>query len=345
MSNGQQSAFAAMDQEPRLLTLVVPVYFNEQNIPITWEALRATLGELPPWLSWEAIFVDDGSGDGSHDALKKVQREHPDRVRIIKFTRNFGQVAAIHAGFQKARGDCCVVMSADLQDPPELIHQMLELWSSGEHKIVLANRQSREDSAFARLTSRAFYALVRRYAISNMPYGGFDFFLVDRRVLDIINETDEKNPFLQGQILWTGYDPAIIPYTRRRREIGRSRWTVSKKIKYFVDGFVSYTETPIRSITVAGLLVSTLSFAYALVILLLKLFWQVPVEGWAPIMITILMLGGVQLVMLGVIGEYLWRNSHETRKRPSFVIESELDCGSEPIDTEATAIVGTLRQQ
>ncbi len=310
---------------PGCLSLVIPVYYNEENLPVTWAALAETLTELPDGMDWEVVFVDDGSGDGSYAALLALREANPERIRVLKFSRNFGQVAAILAGLQRARGDCCVVMSADLQDPPELILEMVARWNRGEQKIVVANRENREDGAFARLTSRTFYRLMRRYAIPNMPDGGFDFFLVDRRVVDIINETDEKNSFLQGQVLWTGFSPALIPYTRRKREIGRSRWTLSKKMKYFIDGFVSYTETPIRMITVVGLVVSALSFAYASLILLLKVFWRIPVEGWAPIMITMLMLGGIQLVMLGMIGEYIWRNNHETRKRPAFVVECEHD--------------------
>jgi dolichol-phosphate mannosyltransferase len=312
-----------------LVSLVIPVYYNEGNIPVTWPALMHTLAGLPEGVEWEVVFVDDGSGDDSYARLVEVQAACPERVRVIKLTRNFGQVAAILAGLRAAEGDACVIMSADLQDPPELILQMVERWGGGEKKIVLANRESREDGVFARWTSRTFYRMMRRFAIPNMPDGGFDFFLIDRAVVDIINETDEKNSFLQGQVLWTGYEPVLIPYTRRKREIGRSRWTFSKKIKYFADGFVSYTEVPIRMITVVGLIVSALSFAYASLIFVLRLLWRIPVEGWAPIMITLLMLGGIQLVMLGVIGEYIWRNSHESRRRPSSVIDSVIDRRSE----------------
>ena len=304
-----------------LLSVVIPIYFNEDNIPVTWQALDRTLADLPPDVDWEVVFVDDGSGDGSYARLLELQAAAPDRVRVVKLTRNFGQVAAILAGFAHAAGDCCVVMSADLQDPPELILEMVETWRHGERRIVIATREHREDSAIARVTSRFFYRLMRRYAIPNMPSRGFDFFLVDRVVLDIINEMDERNPFLQGLVLWTGFEPAIIPYTRRRREIGRSRWTTARKIRYFIDGFVSYTHMPIRLITTIGLVVSGLSFAYALLIVVLRLVWGLPVEGFAPIMVTILGLGGVQLVMLGVIGEYLLRNSDDSRGRPSFVVE------------------------
>jgi dolichol-phosphate mannosyltransferase len=137
-----------------------------------------------------------------------------------------------------------------------------------------------------------------------------------------MNRIEEKNTFLQGQILWTGFKPEVIPYDRRRREIGRSQWTTSRKIKYFIDGFVTYTVMPIRTITMVGLFVSFLSFAYAAVIVVAKLFWNLPVQGWAPIMVSILGLSGLQLVMLGIIGEYLWRNYYETRRLPSFVVET-----------------------
>jgi dolichol-phosphate mannosyltransferase len=314
-----------MTSSSRLLSLIVPVYYNEENIPVTWAAVSETLAALPKGMEWEIVFVDDGSGDASYEKLVELQEREPDRVRVVKFTRNFGQVAAILAGLQRAAGDCCVVMSADLQDPPELINAMVERWNDGEKKIVIAHRENRQDGVFARLTSRTFYRLMRRYAIPTMPVGGFDFFLIDRHVVDIINETNEKNSFLQGQVLWTGYTPELIPYTRRKREIGTSRWTLSKKLKYFIDGFVTYTETPIRMITIIGLSVSVLSFAYASLIFILRIFWGIPLQGWAPIMITLLGLGGIQLVMLGVIGEYVWRNNHETRKRPAFVIESLLE--------------------
>jgi glycosyltransferase involved in cell wall biosynthesis len=311
------------------VSLIVPVYFNEENIPVTWTALQTTLAQLPDDHRWEVVFVDDGSGDRSFERLVEVFEQARDRVRVVKLTRNFGQVGAILAGLREARGDCCVVMSADLQDPPELILEMVQRWAGGERKIVLATRTDREDSAIARWTSRLFYRMMRRFAIPNMPEGGFDFFLVDRRVVELINTVEEKNTFLQGHILWTGFRPDVIPYTRRKRQIGRSRWTLSRKVKYFVDGFVTYTTVPIRLITAVGLLVSLLSFTYATVIFFGKLFWGIPLQGWAPTMISILMLGGVQLVMLGIIGEYLWRSYYESRNLPNYVIESLLAAGDD----------------
>lgn len=310
-----------------LVSVVVPVYFNADSLPALWQALSTSLARLPPETGWEAVFVDDGSGDDSYERLVELHRAAPERVRVVRLSRNFGQVAAILAGLREARGDCCVVISADLQDPPELIPEMVGRWNGGRRKIVLATRDEREDGTLARWASRLFYGLMRRYAVPNMPAGGFDFFLVDRRVVELINTAEEKNTFIQGQILWTGFAPEEIGYTRRRRPHGRSRWTLAAKIKYFADGFATYTVAPVRLITVLGLLVSALSFAYAGLIFFLRIAYGHPVEGWAPTMISLLLLSGVQLIMLGIIGEYLWRNYHETRRRPNFVVESVLGDG------------------
>lgn len=312
---------------PVLLTLIIPVYFNEENLPHTWRALRETLQQLPSGIDWEVVFVDDGSEDGSYSRLVDIHHVEPGRVRVMKLTRNFGQVPAIMAGLQAARGDCAVVMAADLQDPPELILQMARRWNRGSQKIVLATRSGRDDGPLAWFASRVFYRLMRRFAIPNMPEGGFDVFLIDRCVIQLINHIEEKNTFLQGQILWTGYVPDTVPYQRRRREHGRSRWTLGRKVKYFVDGFVTYSLMPIRLITGAGLLMSLASFLYATVILLAKLFWDLPIKGWAPTMISILLLSGIQLMMLGIIGEYVWRSYRETRRLPNFVVESMLERG------------------
>lgn len=312
------------------VSVVVPVYFNEENIPVTWPALKATLEALPLGFRWEIVFVDDGSSDASYERLLEVYESAPSHTKVVKLTRNFGQVAAMLAGLREARGDCCIFISADLQDPPELMLEMVRRWDHGACKIVLATRTHREDPPLARWASRVFYRLMRRYAIPNMPEGGFDYFLVDRRVMDLMNGFEEKNTFIQGQVLWTGFKPEIIGYSRRRRETGQSRWTVSRKIKYFVDGFVTYTVVPIRLITAVGLVVSILSFAYATLIFFLKLIWQIPVQGWAPTMISILLLAGVQLVMLGIIGEYLWRNYYETRRLPNFIVDTVISGDKNP---------------
>ncbi len=314
-----------MQKQPERISLVIPVYNNEKNLPVTYRELNRTLEPLFDRYQLEFVFVDDGSRDNSFRVLTELRDRDPEHVKVAKLTRNFGQVMAIMAGFQVSTGDAVVVMSADLQDPPELILQMVHEWHDNDYKIVLAARQDREDGVLARAVSRIFYNLTRRFAIPNMPRGGFDFFLIDRVVKDIMLNSEEKNSFLQGQVLWVGYRVKMIPYTRRKREIGKSTWTLSKKIKYFIDGFMTTTYFPIRVISGVGIAISTVGFLYALLILILKFLHNIPVEGWAPLMIVILLLSGFQMIMLGVIGEYLWRTYDETRKRPTFIIEKILD--------------------
>lgn len=307
------------------ISIVIPVYFNEKNIPITYSALINEIDKLRDEYDYEIIFVDDGSEDQSFDELVKVYEQNSEHVRIIKLSRNFGQIAAIQAGFELASGDAVVVISADLQDPPELIHKFIYEWSSNGYEIVLAVRNNREDGFLVKTFSKVFYSLMKKYALQSIPKGGFDYFLISKKVLGIIQRTNEKNSFLQGQILWTGFQPKLIPYTRRKRTIGESKWTLWKKVKYFIDGFMTYTYFPIRFISVSGIIISLLGFAYAALIFILKLTANIPIKGWAPIMIVVLVLSGIQMLMLGIIGEYLWRTYDETRKRPIFVVEKVIE--------------------
>lgn len=307
------------------VSVVIPVYCNEKNIPITYNALIYEINKFIDEYDYEIIFVDDGSEDHSFDELVKVHEQNSEHVRIIKLSRNFGQVAAIQAGFEFVSGDAVVVISADLQDPPELIHKFIYEWSSNGYEIVLAVRSNREDGFLVQTFSKVFYSLMKKYALQSIPKGGFDYFLISKKVLGVLLRTNEKNSFLQGQILWTGFQPKLIPYTRRKREIGKSKWTLWKKVKYFIDGFMTYTYFPIRFISASGIIISLLGFAYAALIFILKLTANIPIKGWAPIMIIILVLSGFQMLMLGIIGEYLWRNYDETRKRPIFVVEKVIE--------------------
>jgi dolichol-phosphate mannosyltransferase len=162
---------------------------------------------------------------------------------------------------------------------------------------------------------------MRRFAVRGIPPGGFDYFLISRKVLDIMVRMREKNTFIKVQVLWTGFEPKVIPYARRRRQVGRSRWTAGKKIKYFIDGFITYSYFPIRFISVTGIATALLGFLYAAAIFADKLLFNNPIKGWAPLMIVILVLSGLQMIMLGIIGEYLWRNYDEARRRPPFIID------------------------
>jgi polyisoprenyl-phosphate glycosyltransferase len=301
------------------ISVVVPVYQNALNIPATYKALKGVLDKLSSHFEYELIFVNDGSTDGSMDKLLEVHRADPGNVRIVDLLRNFGQVAAMMAGFRHASGDAVVAISADLQDPPALIEEMVKEWSAGS-EIVIAVRGSREDKFLDRLASKFFYSLIRKFALSNMPTGGFDFFLIDRVALETVLRTSERNIFIQGQFLWPGYSTKTIFYKRQKRALGHSQWHFSKRIKYLIDGFVGYSFFPIRLASLFGVLMFILGIIVSLVLVWQRVFYGTRMAGWSSIMIALFFLSGLQMLMLGILGEYLWRCIEQMRGRPLYLV-------------------------
>lgn len=303
----------------KLLSIIIPVYYNELNLPDTIPQL-ISLKDILSGYALELVFVDDGSSDNSLGILLDCQARYPNIITIVKLTRNFGSMAAIQAGFTVARGDCVGMISADLQDPYELFVEMLEYWEGGI-KAVFAVRQDREEPFFSKLFSNTYYSLIRALAIPDYPDGGFDFFLVDRQIINEMNQIREKNTNIMTLIYWLGFKPIMIPYVRRSRKKGKSRWTLAKKLKLFVDTFVAFSYFPIRALSLMGLLVAISSFLYGTFILVYRLFFGIPVQGYVPIMLVMTFASGIQMTMLGVLGEYLWRTLDEVRRRPPFVID------------------------
>jgi len=302
-------------------SIVIPVYYNEGTIKRTVESIKTEVISQQPDLQAEFILVDDGSKDRSYEQLLSIYREYPDMVTVIKLTRNFGQVAAIMAGLAYSRGRCSIIISADCQDPPSLMNEMLSAHFNEGFHIVAGEREGRDESRYRIVTSQLFYRMMRRLSFPTMPKGGFDYVLVSERVRKFLLESSEVNPFFQGQLLWTGFSTKFLGYCRRSREEGKSRWTFVKKLLYLIDGVVSYSFLPIRSLSVVGFLFAFLGFLYAAVVLVTRLTWGLPVTGWAPLMIVTLVLGGVQMIMLGVTGEYLWRILVQVRGRPLYIID------------------------
>ncbi len=303
------------------ISIIIPAYNEEENLPLLHRRLDEI--SLTSEDTFEFIFVDDGSSDRSFSLLKSLSAEDP-RVRVIRFSRNFGSHAACLAGLMHAKGDAYAFISADLQDPPELIHEMAKQWKSG-FDVVIGVREWEENSP--RLFQKLYYRLVRRFALKNMPEGGTDVFLIDRKVADTVVSMNERNTSIFGLILWSGFKQAVVAYKKGLRQRGASKWTPGKKIKLFIDTFVSFSYFPIRMISVAGLALALLGFSYAFFVILNRLLRAIPVEGWASLMVVVLVVSGVQLVMLGVLGEYIWRNFDEARKRPSFVIQEIVGSG------------------
>lgn len=300
-----------------LISFVIPVYRNERAVTLTYEKIRSALASGLSGYRYEFVFVDDGSDDNSLAELLKI-REHDPNVRIISFTRNFGQMAAILAGLKGATGDLILHLSADLQDPVELIPRMVRDYESGA-ELVIGHRVEREDQWTSRVTSKVFYRIVRM-SFPQMPSGGFDYVLMARRVVDSFNKIEVRNRFFQGDLLWMGYKTTFIPYTRAKRTIGRSQYTFSKRLKNSLDAILDSSYLPIRFISAAGAVTALFGFLYALDIAYWRFTHDVPLPGLAPIMILILMIGGVLMLMMGIIGEYIWRIYDEVKKKPNYIV-------------------------
>ena len=303
-----------------LISYVVPVYNNHGSIRTTWEAIRALFDGPLAEHDYEVVFVDDGSRDASYEEMREVAALDP-RVVLVRFTKNFGQVPAITAGYAHARGDAVINISADLQDPVELTIEMVRAWQNGS-EIAIGFRQDREDSFGARLFSKLAYGALR---LSNpaIPAGGFDFVLMSRRALDAYLSYRGRNRFFQGDILWAGFRTFFIPYVRRRREVGKSQYTFAKKLKLFFDFLLDGSYLPIRLMSLAGAITAACGLLYSLVVVVAWLFGKTPFAGWAPLMIVLLMIGGGIMFMLGIIGEYLWRILDEVKNKPLYVVDEE----------------------
>ncbi len=300
------------------LSIVVPVYFNAPTL-VELHTEFARVFEQLQGVEGEMVFVDDGSRDNSFEVLSGLAARDP-RCKVIKLSRNHGSHIAMLAGLHYCTGDCAVIISADLQDPPGLITEMHKHWQDG-YASVLAVRADRDDPITSKLFASLFYRIMKRFAIREMPVGGFDFALIDRKVVDTIVAMNEKNSHLMTQILWTGFTTKLVPYKRSVRKVRKSRWTFARKVKLFVDSLTAFSYAPLRLVSLMGFCMAIAGLLYAIVVISLRLTRGSPVEGWSSLMVVVLVAAGAQLLGLGIIGEYLWRNLDETRKRPVFVVD------------------------
>lgn len=304
------------------ISIVIPVYYNQGSISLTCHKLINLFQESFRDLSYEIILIDDGSKDNSFEEMKDLKNQFH-QISLLKFSRNFGQVAAIYAGYKIAKGKGVLNISADLQEPISLIFDMISSFLQNDAKIIAGQRIGRDESTYRKYTSHFFYNLMKKLSFKQMPLGGFDIVLIHEDVKTILLNLEESNPFWQGQLMWTGYPIKFIPYSRLKREIGISKWTFSKKVKYLLDGVLGYSYAPLRFFSLLGIITFFLGILYSLIIVCQYFMNQSPFDGWAPIMIVILLFSGLQLVMLGLIGEYVWRNLEQSKKRPFYIIEEE----------------------
>ena len=298
-------------------SVVVPVFNEEKNLSHLYERLTGTMkGNIG---EYEIIFVDDNSRDSSLEILKDIRRNDP-RVKIIKFSRNFGHQAAITAGLDNAAGDAVIMMDADLQDPPEVITKLIEKYKEG-YEVVYAQREERRgETYFKRLTASLFYRIMACLTDIKIPLDSGDFRLIDRKVLDSLKGMQEKSRFLRGLIAWVGYKQIGVKYKRDARYAGKTKFTLKKMLKFAIDAVSSFSHIPLRIATLSGFVVSFISC----LVLLWVVFYRVsggPTPGCASLMGCVLFLGGVQLIAIGIIGEYLGRIFDQTKNRPVFVVK------------------------
>lgn len=301
-----------------LLSLVIPMLNEEEVLPELERRLTAVLAGLD--LDSEVICVDDGSTDNTAQMVRELGARDP-RFRLVRFSRNFGHQAAITAGIDLAGGDAVVIMDADLQDPPEVLPEMLQRWREG-HEIVYGVREERtSDTAFKRWTASAFYRILDRISEVSAPRHAADFRLLDRAVVDALGSLRERDRYLRGMLAWLGYRTASVSYVRPDRSAGETKYSLSKMMRLAVDGMIGFSNVPLQFATTIGFFVSGLSFLVGAFALIQKIVGvDALVRGWASMLVAIAFLGGVQLIVLGVLGTYLGRTYGEAKLRPLYVV-------------------------
>ena len=305
----------------RLLSFIIPVYNNELTIkPLCLDIISLCAKQAD--LDYEIVLVDDGSIDGSSAIIRELSASNS-KIRFVKFTSNFGQVTAITAGLERVNGDAIVIRSADLQDPINIIEKFVSGWNQG-NKVVIANRSKRSDGMIHRLQSGLFYKLIRTVS-PNMPKGGFDYCLIDRQVAQELRKFKHRNRFLQGDILSLGFSTQFVPYERLEdvNAKRRKRRSLSSSLKYSIDGILDSTYLPIRFMSALGVICMLGGVVYSCLIVFARITNNVPFEGWAPLMILILLIGGMLMLMMGIMGEYVWRIYDQLKKRPNYIVEEE----------------------
>jgi dolichol-phosphate mannosyltransferase len=303
------------------LSVVIPVFNEVQGIPELWSRVSAALEALQ--LDWEVIFVDDGSSDGSVAALREICRANR-RARLLLLSRNFGNPAALAAGIEHARGDAVVVMDADLQDRPEAIHRFVEEWKAGSD-VVYAIRSARAEGLLMRAAFSVFYWIMARMSSTRVPLDAGTFSLMDRKVCNALKDMTERNRYLPGLRAYAGFRQKGIEIERDARHAGTSRMKLTGLFTYAINGLIAFSYVPIRIATCLGLIVAATAFIYLVTIIYLRLFTDTALLGWASTLVSILFLGSVQLITLGVLGEYIGRIYEESKKRPYYIVSDTVN--------------------
>ncbi|MEW5895016.1 MAG: glycosyltransferase family 2 protein [Candidatus Omnitrophota bacterium] len=312
-----------MELQPPEISVVTPVCNEESVIKEFYYQVTGVLKKCS--VNYEIVFIDDGSEDRTFEILKECRQIAQGRVRIVRLSRNFGHQLAITAGERHAKGRAVVVMDGDLQDPPEMIQRFIEKWREG-FDIVYGVRSDRQgETLFKRWTASFFYWLMEKVAEVDIPSNVGDFYLLDRKVVNVLNSMDERHRFIRGLVAWMGFRRAGLPYVRRPRFGGYTKYDLFKMIKFSFDALTSFSFVPLRFISMLGALISLLAFTGIMMVFIIKVFNPHVVLGWSSIMVVVLFMGGIQLLAIGVIGEYLARIGDDVKKRPLYIVQETLE--------------------
>jgi polyisoprenyl-phosphate glycosyltransferase len=305
----------------KLITYIFPIYNESGNIPLLHQTMDKLLATQEDTYDFELIFVNDGSRDGSLRKLHELQA-NDSRIVVINFARNFGHQLAVTAGLDHARGDAVIIMDSDMQDPPKVSFELIDKWEEG-YEVVYAQRRTRKDTIFKRMTASAFYWALGKMSDIDIPRDTGDFRLIDRKVVDVLNSFREHNRFLRGMVSYVGFKQIAVQFDRDERHAGETGYPLGKMIKFAGDGILGFSWTPLKLIGNLGYFLSFLSFLGIIYAVGMKLFFpEQVVSGWTFTVIAILLIGGIQMIMLGVLGSYIGRIYTEVQGRPLYIVES-----------------------
>ena len=304
------------DDDIVLLSILIPVYNEADNVTVLHTRL---VEEVDALCRTEIVFVDDGSNDDTLRNIRALSADHPN-VHYISLSRNFGHQSALKAGLHFCSGDIVVSMDGDLQHPPSLIPTMIEQWRNGYDVVVTVRRESGKLGLFKRAASRAFYWIMNRMSDVELIPGAADFRLLDRRVAEVLRQSEERDIFLRGYLAWAGFKQFVLPYSPDKRHAGETKYTLGKMLRLAMDGLLGFSVLPLRAVMMVGFLMSAISCLYGLYAIFIHTLTEHSVPGWASIMTGVYFLGGIQLVCIGICGEYIGRTFMEAKKRPHYIV-------------------------
>src|SRR4030042_6913247 len=311
-----------MYQEHSSLSIVTPAYNEANNLPTLYQRLSSVLGGMS--VHWEWIIVDDHSSDDTFAVIRQITSQDA-RVKCIRLSRNFGSHIALSCGLRHTSGDSAMVLAADLQDPPEILPTLIAQWQAGAQVVWAVRSQQDNNTNKLPFFSRLYYFLMRHVlGMKQIPATGADFFLIDRKVVEAFREFGESNTSIVALITWMGFRQVNIMYEKQPRQYGRSGGNLGKKIKLVVVSVTSFSYYPLRLMSIVGFVVALFGFIYAVIVVINRLAGRPP-EGWPSLMVAILVIGGIQMLMMGVLGEYLWRALDEARRAPHYLIEATIN--------------------